>query len=307
MMLAKSSFRVLLIENELDDAYIAMQLLQKDSQHFFNVEHIRDIAEIESVKNKSSFDAVLLDLGLDESFGLATLQSARELLGDFPFIVITGTDDSVLGEQAIREGAQDYLPKSELSPWLLSRAVTFSVERHQLLKEIKASTTKDTLTLLNNRRAFDEKLKEHVNLFIRYNENFALLFIDLDDFKTVNDMHGHLAGDELLKQVGSRLKKSIRATDFIARIGGDEFAIIIQKYNEKSELSAVANNKLNHFDSPFIVNVNGVNQSLNVTLSIGIATSHDIDELSAEMLIHAADKAMYDAKKVKGCQFCFFQ
>lgn len=155
----------------------------------------------------------------------------------------------------------------------------------------------DALTGLPNRRMFFDRLKEEIKKSARNKNVFALMFIDLDGFKEVNDEHGHQAGDELLQAVANSISASIRASDTFARLGGDEFTIILSPIENIDACSFVAEKILNQINKPFELSVGTVS----ISASIGIAfypkngTSHD-------KLISAADSAMYDAKvKGKNC------
>lgn len=159
----------------------------------------------------------------------------------------------------------------------------------------------DHLTNLPNRRYSWEHLNTMVNEAKQQNAMGALMFIDLDNFKEVNDTLGHLAGDELLQQVSQRLCKVLQANDTVARLGGDEFTIITDLLRDKAHAESIANKLLAQFSEPY--NIQG--QSLRVTASIGVSIFPQ-DGDNAEILLRNADSAMYQAKKEgKNC-FSFY-
>lgn len=163
----------------------------------------------------------------------------------------------------------------------------------------------DALTGLPNRYLFKDRLDQAVAWSLRANGNIALLLIDLDRFKNVNDSLGHSAGDRLLVQVASRLSGCVRASDTLSRFGGDEFTIILIGDSGKSDIytdaSRLANRLQNLFEKPFSVE----NREIFVSPSIGIATCPD-DSSSIEDLFKYADNAMYQAKGGGAGQFCFY-
>lgn len=150
----------------------------------------------------------------------------------------------------------------------------------------------DLLTNLPNRRLFDDRLKHEIKIAHRSKKLLALLFIDLDYFKEVNDNHGHEIGDMLLLSVAVRITETLRATDTVARIGGDEFAAVLPQMENESDISKVAELIIKKLSTPF--ELNGI--TVNISASIGISI-YPKDGLNAKDLLHHADKAMYKAKK----------
>ncbi len=159
----------------------------------------------------------------------------------------------------------------------------------------------DSLTGIPNRTFFEEKLQETINQSQFEDTNFAVLFIDLDFFKDVNDNFGHHAGDELLKQVSQRLTNCVRERDIVARLGGDEFTIILKQIKEKSHIEKICSKIIEEIQKPFFIN----NHLCNIGSSIGITYFPD-DSTSLEQLLQNADKAMYVAKESGRNRFSFF-
>ncbi|MDN4501783.1 GGDEF domain-containing response regulator [Alteromonadaceae bacterium BrNp21-10] len=299
------SMRVYILEDDEDDAYLVRQLLLKsqDSCHY-DIKHFNTIADFEMEYEKTTPDVVLLDLGLQESRGLATLVNLLSVVNKCPIIVLTGLDDNDVGERAIQLGAQDFIPKEALSKKLLSRSIRFSKERFQLMKSIQNLGEHDELTLLNNRRVFDSELTSLLARHKRYGGKFAIMYLDLDGFKSVNDNYGHSVGDQLLRQLGSRLRNFSRATDIVARLGGDEFAIIVPQFENDDELEKIATDKVASIEAVYLVEVNQVLQEIYVGVSIGIAV-YPLHGETTHALLDAADKAMYEAKAKKEISYNF--
>lgn len=159
----------------------------------------------------------------------------------------------------------------------------------------------DTVTNLPNRRLFLDRLSQEVKKSRRANTSIAMLFIDLDRFKEVNDTHGHGIGDQLLIETARRLNDCVRNTDTVARLGGDEFTIILTNLAETNRVEAVARNILKALELPFRIN----EISLQISGSIGIALYPD-DATEADDLVAEADIAMYAAKRQGRNRFCFY-
>ncbi|RKT43709.1 bifunctional diguanylate cyclase/phosphodiesterase [Thiocapsa rosea] len=159
----------------------------------------------------------------------------------------------------------------------------------------------DALTGLPNRSLFRQRLEEAIPRTIRRGGETALLFLDLDRFKTVNDTLGHPVGDLLLKQVAARLMQSVRASDTVARLGGDEFVVISEDVQEPNDAAILAKRLLDLFATPFDVE----GRELFLSLSIGIGI-YPLDGADADTLIRHADIAMYRAKAAGRNGFRFF-
>jgi diguanylate cyclase (GGDEF)-like protein/PAS domain S-box-containing protein len=159
----------------------------------------------------------------------------------------------------------------------------------------------DSLTGLPNRRMFQNKLDEEIRKSKRTGRAIALMFIDLDNFKHVNDSLGHDMGDLLLQQVADRLRECVRETDTIARLGGDEFTIILTNVDEASHIAAITQKLLANISRPIKLGT----QQINASASIGI-TLYPWDASNAEGLLKNADQAMYHSKKDGRNCFHFF-
>ena len=163
-------------------------------------------------------------------------------------------------------------------------------ERKLLEDELKQMAFHDDLTDLPNRKALDRHIEKALARSKRHHHNFTLMFIDLDDFKIVNDTLGHDAGDMLLKDVVTRLEACIREEDLVARIGGDEFIVVFEETN-KEEIEEIAKRILENISKPYFINEN----EAKISLSIGVSMYPDDGE-TKQTLIENADKAMYFAK-----------
>lgn len=174
-------------------------------------------------------------------------------------------------------------------------------QRKEYEDKIQHLADHDTLTGLPNRRFFNSQLTQITAQARRYDHQVAVMFIDLDKFKPVNDTLGHDAGDDLLKQVAQRLSERVRVSDIVARLGGDEFAAILPQIKDKADAVAVTGKILETLRTPFNVFGNKVE----ISGSIGVALFPDDGTTSEEVLKHA-DTAMYFSKKAKRGSYCFY-
>lgn len=171
-------------------------------------------------------------------------------------------------------------------------SATDITERKILELELEKYANYDKLTGLPNRRLFFERLNQMILENERYNSKFALLFIDLDGFKEINDNYGHEVGDEVLIIAGNRLLESIRKSDTVARMGGDEFTIIIRNIEDKENIDKVIKKIHTKLQEDMVID----DVKCNVNSSIGIAIYPD-NGLDNEALLKSADEAMYEIKK----------
>ena len=170
-----------------------------------------------------------------------------------------------------------------------------SVLKHQQ-RQLAELARQDSLTKLPNRRHFNEHLGQSVDRARRSNQTLALLYIDLDGFKAVNDTHGHEAGDELLIEVGRRLQRCVRTTDTVSRLGGDEFTIILEAAGEVQDVRRLCERVLEQLSLPHqLTRVADAGVAVMAPPSIGVAL-YEAGE-SAESLCRRADAAMYTAKR----------
>ncbi len=390
------AFTVLLIEDNPGDADLCQFYLADAFGPRVNVLHATRLAHVDALLEQHAVDVALLDLELPDSSGVTSVIRLRATAPEIPIIVLTGSRDQQLGVRVIREHAQDFCAKQDLSATVLFQAIRHAMERHRLqtqysriletnpdgmvvvgddgrllffnqaasdmlglrapddigtpfsqhlmgaegdelelregrMAEVRCATLEwneapatliayhdiserkkaewklkqlvqfDQLTGLNSRNHFfdhTDRLIAHVD---REGGMVAVLYIDLDHFKNINDTMGHGAGDELLQHVGERLCESSRSSDFIARLGGDEFALVLSDVEQPDDAAHVAEKLIEVFRDPVAVGESRVG----IGLSIGIATYPRCGSCAQE-LYSAADTAMYQAKERGQNHYHFF-
>lgn len=166
----------------------------------------------------------------------------------------------------------------------------------------EAGALRDELTGLPNRVAFREELARSFARHARHSERFALMCMDLDGFKSVNDLMGHAAGDAVLMEAARRLRVTTREADMIARVGGDEFALIASEIRTTSDATSIAERLVAAFSEPFVVE--GRNMPITLSVGVAIAPGDGVDPVS---LLHNADSAMYATKQSGRCGYTFFR
>lgn len=247
---------------------------------------------------ESHFDAMLIDLSVHEGYGLDSLMRASAATRHIPIVVLTYQGDEATALKAARAGAQDYLTKGEVTPDLLSRTLLHAIERHRILQDLTEArhqqrflATHDALTELPNRYWFLEQLELQMNTADRRGQQLAVMFFDLDGFKSVNDNLGHAVGDELLTDVASRLRKCVRKGDLIARIGGDEFLTAVQDVASEEAPILVADTIRREIEKPY--HIDGNECWISASVGIAIFPQHGANP---DQLIQSADTAMYEVK-----------
>jgi diguanylate cyclase len=211
---------------------------------------------------------------------------------EVPTVVLSGRDDEGLAVQAVQEGAQDYLVKRHADGHLLIRAIRYALERKRAEIELTHQALHDSLTGLPNRTLFMDRLRLALARVERGSRCVAVLFLDLDRFKIVNDSLGHEAGDTLLSRVAERLGSLLRASDTVARFGGDEFVMLCDELGSEQEAVVVAERIVSELAKPHRVG----DREIQVEASVGIAYGRDQTAVP-EDLIRFADQAMFRAKQ----------
>ncbi|MEW6500281.1 MAG: diguanylate cyclase [Thermodesulfobacteriota bacterium] len=206
----------------------------------------------------------------------------------------------LIGQVALANSDRDYTERDLGVVRQLASLYALAVDRQRSEEQIAHLADHDPLTGLANRRLLPDRLEQALRLARRHSTMVALLFMDLDKFKEINDTRGHSTGDEVLREVAARLAQTLRASDTIARMGGDEFVMVLQDIDGPDSAATVAGKLLSRLDQPLIA----LDGSATVRGSIGISL-YPADGANGEILLQRADEAMYRAKQ-KGGGFAFF-
>lgn len=300
---------ILLVEDNPGDVRLIREMLapDKDFGAIYQIYNVPSLQEAAGKYSKEEFDVILLDMNLPDSTGLSTIQHLNALVPQIPIIILTGMHDERLAIQSAQLGAQDYIIKSECSGPLLKRIIHYAIERKAVEERFKFLAMHDPLTGLPNRTLFHDRLTQTIRHAERnrvestFKWKAAVMLMDLDDFKLINDKLGHEQGDVILQLTARRLRASLRHSDTVARLGGDEFILIVEGIASQMDCVAVAQKLLRSLDEPVILE--GATTSLKA--SVGISIFPD-DAQEIETLIRYADVAMYTAKR-QHSRISFFQ
>jgi diguanylate cyclase (GGDEF)-like protein len=272
-----------------------------ESEEFDIVEAADGLEAIKAVE-KYHPALILLDAVMPGIDGFTTCQQIKEKgHTDIPVMMITGLDDDASVERAYEVGAIDFITKP--IKWaVLKHRVKSVVAKVIAERKVKLLAYRDTLTDLPNRLLFADRLEQAVVRSDRSKTSMALMLVDIDDFKLVNDSFGHDAGDKLIKAVGELISKSLRRADTIARLGGDEFAVIIEGIESPDDAISIADNLTTILEH----NVRLDDQETYTSASIGIAVYPE-DGKDARTLLKNADTAMFRAKESGRHCFQFYK
>jgi diguanylate cyclase (GGDEF)-like protein len=286
--------RVLLVEDNPADARFIRELLREVKSSTIELTCVLRLEEaLEAVAN-TPVTIVLLDLNLQDSSGIETFTRLRDLAPDIPVVVLSGLDDENAAVNAMQEGAQDYLVKGDVSGAHLVRAIRYAIERNRMSMAIRSLSLVDELTELYNRRGFLTLAEQQLKTAERLERKAALVFIDLDGMKIINDTFGHNVGNVALRETAEILQMTFRKADIIGRLGGDEFVVLALL--EEAEGSDALCQRLEH--NLTLCNSQDGRQYL-LSLSYGVTIHDPTNTTSLEDMIDEADRLMYEQKKAK--------
>jgi diguanylate cyclase (GGDEF)-like protein len=292
--------KILLVEDDSDDAeFLRVSLAQHNGS--VSVTRTGLIADAVAALDADRYDVVLLDLNLPDGRGaecVARIQEAESLV---PIVVLSGHGDEDYAVEILNKGVQDYLVKWEGDGRTILRAIRYAIERKRAETKLNFLARYDALTRIPNRQYLRDQLAQAMTRALRRGRTMALLLLDLDRFKTVNETLGHEAGDMLLREAVQRLTSSVREGDVLARLGGDEFAALLEDVESPAEAEGVARNIGAAFQKPFEVG----GRQATVTVSIGV-TICPADSTDPVALLNNADIAMSRAKEQGRNTFKFF-
>jgi len=320
--------RVLLIEDSHDDALLLLHELRRgDYDPVF--ERVETSAAMQAALDGQTWDVIIADYCLPRFSVMAALALCKEREVDAPFLIVSGTIGEEKAVAAMKAGAHDFLSKSnlarlgpaiqrELQDVEVRRAckraeaalqkaneeleakvaertralVQANLKLRQAIYKLKKLSREDALTGLLNRRMILERATAEWARWRRYVAAFSIMIIDADDFKSINDRHGHLAGDQVLKLIANTIKRSIRAVDIVGRLGGEEFVVVMPETLAEGAQAASQNIMSNIRQARLRTD----DFNIHATVSIGIATV-SLDDKNFDCVLQRADVALYAAKR----------
>ncbi|WP_227519531.1 EAL domain-containing protein [Marinobacter sp. ANT_B65] len=290
-----SQLRLLIVEDSEDDAILLLRALKKGGiEPFYQVVDTED--GLRKALENELWDIVITDHNMPGFTSFQVLELTRQYGTDLPVLIVSGLIGEDVAVSAMKAGAHDYIMKNNLSRLIpaIRREVSDSSVRKA--KRVAESTLEhmafhDSLTDLANRREFERRLTHALQDAQETGRHHVLLYLDLDQFKIVNDTSGHVAGDELLKQISKILSRHIRSDDTLARLGGDEFGVLLRGC-DASHAKRVAETLCEEVrEYRFVWH----NKPFSVSLSVGMVVISNAYNSTSELLSHA-DLACYAAK-----------
>ncbi len=290
---------VLLVDDDEQSRENLVDLLALDEIETITAGRVADALELVESQKPA---VVVVDYQLPDGSGIDLAHQVKKIDPDLPILLLTGHATMDTAVEAV--GQLDAYLIKPVEPQQLVNSVTNALTRRRLLNQNRNLVDRltqinayqamyDPLTGLLNRALLDDRLEQSLAISHRAGGSVALLFFDIDRFKVVNDLFGHQAGDKVLQEVATRLSRSCRQSDSVARFGGDEFVIICSDIRNSADACVLAEHLLATFDEP--MEIDGFEHS--VSASVGIAvTVPGSRRQSAETLLRNADTAMYRAK-----------
>jgi len=292
-----TSLTILLVEDNPGDIRLVRELLAADQSESFTLVTADRQETALAILDSHDITAILLDIELPDSSGLNTLLKIHANAPGIPIVVLSSIADEGLAVRSVQQGAQDFLVKGHVDAHQLTRSLRYAIERKRTEERLNHLAHYDSLTGLSNRKHFYDTLKNSIALARRHETKLALLLLDLNGFKSINDTLGHYVGDLLLQGVALRLRECMRETDCVARIGGDEFTLILTDIYDEEDAATAASKIIDAVRPPFLID----GRSLDIGVSVGISI-YPTDTDHIESLVRNADVAMYQAKAETGLQ-----
>ncbi|MEZ5975619.1 MAG: diguanylate cyclase [Planctomycetota bacterium] len=282
--------RVLSVEDNEDDFELLRR--QLSAFRYIAIDNVHDFNQSVSALEKASYDVVILDLGLPDSDGLQALERLRAVHPEIPVVVLTGDADHRTCVQAAKADAQAFLVKGEINGEGVLRSILQAVARNaNHLEEVRSATAlevaahRDALTGALNRRGLQKAMAGGLA-----NRAYALL-IDCDDFKAINSNFGHAGGDHILQVITRRLGNALRESDVLARVGGDEFLVLLGSVTREQAMDTADRLRAVIADRP----VEYEKAHIHTTVSIGVAKVRT-SEPDIEVLLRITRRALQDSK-----------
>ncbi|MDB5840626.1 MAG: diguanylate cyclase [Herminiimonas sp.] len=296
--------KILVVDDCADNIALQVEFLRMGG--YTRLSSTNDSTQVCALHAENDYDLILLDMHMPGMNGLEVMSGLKQIEKDAYLPVLAITGDQRFKIAALEAGARDFLTKpydllefkmrvrNLLEVRLLYKTVA---EQSRLQKEMALH---DSLTGLPNRRLLTDRIEKSIQHATRTDRMMAVMYIDLDGFKAVNDQQGHQCGDELLKQVADRLREATRREDTVARIGGDEFIMVLSDIAHADDVVQPASKVLNLLAAPYHVGTVAVQ----VTGSVGVAL-YPANGSDVESLIAQADRALYHAKHAGKNQYHF--
>ncbi|MUG91549.1 diguanylate cyclase [Scytonema sp. UIC 10036] len=299
------NYLILVVDDMCDNLQIIATLLE---QVGYKVTHASNGMEALKLLQVVKPHLILLDLMMPEMNGLEVCEKlkADPEFAEIPIIFLTASNQQEHLLQAFKKGAVDYITKPFEALELFARVRTHLElkyareelkkllhQQKELIQELERLAHTDSLTGVWNRRYLFTLVDQEFNRSLRYHRPFAVLMIDIDHFKKINDTYGHTIGDEVLIVMAQTVLNCLRSVDFFGRIGGEEFMAFLPETD--IDAAVATSERIRKTFEKLVISAQG--QLVSITLSIGVAT-HKLGDETVNVIIQRADKALYQAKNL---------
>lgn len=283
--------RILIVDDSIISTEIYKVIFKRNGYTVFISYNCRDIV---TRIDEYSIEIVLFDIKMPEINGYEILKLLQktESTKNIPVIVFTNLASCMDVKKALDNGAFDYVRKSS-NPIEVMARVNSAIKLKRKMDLLKEITQKDGLTHIYNRNYFNTAIEAFMDKKSSYNNGVSLIMLDCDNFKSINDRYGHIAGDEVLVTVGNVLNKSTKIKDIACRYGGEEFCLILPDTTITQAYTIAERIRANIEKTAFSFQ----DMKVNVTVSCGVAHTEFEEDMSVVELIRESDEALYCAKK----------
>ena len=287
---------ILIVDDKQANVLLLEQMLREAG--YSRVSSTMDPHTVSALHRDYHYDLILLDLQMPEMDGFQVMENLKEceIDGYVPVLVITAQPGHKL--RALTSGAKDFIAKpfdlievkTRIHNMLEVRLLYKQLEDYS--RALESLALHDPLTGLPNRRLLMDRLSLSIAHAHRNQSTMAVMYLDLDGFKLINDTLGHDAGDTLLQMVADRLVAAVRQEDTVSRLGGDEFVIGLSELSHANDVVNMVSKVIQALAQPY--NIQGRNVSMTASVGVGIYPSHGLE---VETLMKNADLALYEAKR----------
>jgi diguanylate cyclase (GGDEF)-like protein len=284
-----SHYKILVVDDEEPTRKLIVDLLSQKGHQCLTANNGREALD---KMMETRVDALIIDVVMPEMDGITLAEELSKDYKNLPVMIMTGHANENSAETAFTSGAREFIKKPfSISEFLIR--LDKMMRDHRGEEELLALSLLDELTGLYNRRRFLVLTEQYLKQSARTKKKLLLLFIDMDNLKWINDHHGHNEGDQALKDFANILKKTFRESDIVARIGGDEFVVLLESKDENGEIVLTRlDENIKHYNAK---------KSRHYDLSISVGTTQFDPEhpISIDELLSKADAMMYAQKRRK--------
>ena len=293
--------RLLVLTPEYADYLWFSAMLADDSEICSDATWCPDLVDCDDLISNASFDVIVWDCVFHGGSEASFLQYLSVSSEDIPILAMSAESCGEKARYLVENGASDYLSRRELDPWNFRRSIKCLWYRSQLTQSANGQLGREVATGFINRDLFFDRLQQAVLRAERANHRLALLHLNIDDFRNINESFGYQKSDQLMLRLAERLRQTLRRVDSLMRIGGDELAIIVEKVEDSLDITQIIRKVVSALDEPVMVD----GQNVVVSASLGVATYPEAGD-SPEELLRRANRAMFEAKRDPGTSYRFY-